>query len=105
MPVRGEEFFEAACNIVGATGASLRARGCTTTRAAAGRYDVTLDRALDSEECIIQATPRNAATNRAVTFGFTSDTVIRFEVRDGAGAFIDNDLDVAIFRIASGNFN
>jgi hypothetical protein len=95
--------LEASASIIGSSGAAVVARGCTVARTGTGVYTVTLGRDLDSADSIALAIPRGSTANGNAAVAQTSDSVKTVNTFVGVTA-TDLDVDVAIFRIASGNF-
>jgi len=83
--------------VTGATGANLTAKDCTTSRAGAGLYDITLGEACPALGCAIQVTPETAARMARITH--TSDTVKRVSTYNAAGAAADADFTVVVKKI------
>jgi hypothetical protein len=95
---------------VGADGTIVVARGFTYSAAAhtadtAGIYNLVLDRACNSAECVVQVTPR---TTEGIAFStvHTSDTVKQVNARtiDAHGAIAPADcaFDVTVVRNSGG---
>lgn len=96
-----EQILEAACNTstVGAAQTNNFFVGMTApTYTGVGDFTFTLDRALDATESVILVTPLTADVIPQVVH--TSDTAKQIVMINGAGAAIEANVAIGVWRVA-----
>jgi hypothetical protein len=95
------EMIEAAVRCTnGGTGAVSLQRGCTLARAAAGQYDMTLERALNVAEGVILV--EQTTTDLLPFVTHTTDLAKRITFRTNAPADADSTFAACAIRLAYG---
>jgi len=88
-----------AAGSITAAGTALWTRSCTITDSGVGNYQINLDEAIDSAECVVITTVRGATSGcvRVVQTSDTAKQILAFAGADGTTAQ-DTDVDFVILR-------